>query len=88
MKIPDRVIEELENFHQCAGDVDEWITVKKHVVNSLPSNLRRLFTRRDEKTKHQHPNEFEYELMSRWAALTERSVIFNNNGTQGKIDPP
>lgn len=84
----NQILDAVKEFASHASHVNEWIVVKKHVVNSLPSTIRVFFSRRHEKTKLQHPNELEYELMRYWAALTGNTVIFKDNGTEGKIDPP
>lgn len=87
MQIDDKIIEALHDFHMYADDVSEWIIIKRHILLMLPSPLRKKFSRRDEKTKLQQPNELEFELMRRWVVLTGKQIIFTNDGTQGKIDP-
>lgn len=86
--IDPRIINALEVFHGYAPFVEEWIIIKKNIILMIPSDLRKQFSRRHEKTKYQLPNELEFALMQRWTALTGKQVIFNNDGKEGKISPP
>lgn len=88
MIVDPRIIEALELFGGYASHVDDWLIVKKNILRIISPELRKQFSRRHEKTKRQIPNKLEFELMQRWAALTERQVIFTDDGKEEKIDPP
>lgn len=71
-----RIEEALAFVHGYAGHVDEWRTVKKELLRTLPSPLRVLFTTRDPTTKRQRLNDFEQDLARRWSEMTGRPVVF------------
>mgnify|MGYP003131351068 CR=1 FL=1 len=73
-KIPKRITEELEEISQYAGSCDDWMTIKKEVMRSIPPNLRALFSRRDPITKEQNPNEFDMEVIEYYKSLTGVSL--------------
>jgi hypothetical protein len=87
MIVHPRINAALETFYVYASNVNNWLIVKKNILLMLPSRLRARFSRRDEKTKLQRPNELEYELMQRWANMTGRDVLFTNDGIEGKVSP-
>jgi len=63
MKIPDRLLEEMDFAYKLLGDSADWVSFKKVMLRSLPSNLRKNFSTRDSKTKDQHLNLFERKLI-------------------------
>ena len=74
--IPKEVDEEIQRTFSFASAVDEWLTVKKLLVNALAPEFRSLFSKRDPITKKQVPNDFDRAVAKRWSKLTGRSVIF------------
>lgn len=50
---------------------DDWVVVKREILDELDNDTKRLFTRRDEKTKEILAlNEMELELVTYWKELT------------------
>ena len=68
--IPDFMIEKLCEIMQYVGETNEWMVVKKQLLRTLPPEHRTLFSRRDEKTKKQHPNILEHEIIEWWFEKT------------------
>lgn len=68
--IPDRILTEMTELSEYLGDCDDWMTVKKLLLLSIPSDLRRLFSTRDEKTKKQSLNDFEKALIDEYQGMT------------------
>jgi len=68
--IPQKIIEQLREISQYAGDCDDWMTIKKEVMKSIPSDLRSLFSRRDPITKEQIPNNFDKNIIEYYYSLT------------------
>lgn len=70
LKIPKKIINELREISTYAGSCDDWMTIKKEVMKSIPSNLRSLFSRRDPITKEQVPNSFDKAIIEYYYNLT------------------
>ena len=65
--IDKRIKEELDIIYSCVrGTSYDWIQVKKILIRSLPSDLRKGFSRRDEKTKVPNINDYELEIIEYW----------------------
>lgn len=62
-----------------ASNVSSWTIIKREILNNLPVEYRRLFSRRDPKTKKQNFNEFEKHVTDRWKELTGAEVIFRGS---------
>jgi len=75
-KIPEKIVDQLIEVSQYAGDCDDWMIIKKEVMKSIPSSLRMLFSRRDPITKEQVPNDFDNLVIE---------YYFNITGTRLKI---
>jgi hypothetical protein len=74
----DTKIEEALLFvSKYAGDVSDWKTLKKELVKCLPVDKRRLFSKRDPRTKQQNINALEKEIADRWKEITSVEVIFS-----------
>lgn len=58
-EIPDRVISQIKEVSEYAGACDDWVTIKKEIMNGCPSHLRKLFSRRHPITKEQVTSEFD-----------------------------
>ena len=70
MDIPNRVIEELTLISTVAGDQSDWMFIKRQLLLSLPSHMRKLFSTRDAKTKKQALNMFELQLIELYEEMT------------------
>ena len=73
--IPDRIREQVEFVSSYAGDMDDWVSIKKQIMLGIPSKLRRNFSTRDSKTKEQRLNNFENELINYYHDLTGVKLI-------------
>ena len=70
MNIPQKVLEELAIIAAYGDKEDNWVRVKKHLLLSLPSQLRKYFSTRDPETKKQCFNEFETQLIDIYQGMT------------------
>jgi hypothetical protein len=86
VQIPDEIIDALLDAHTCAPQVDSWIVLKRMLLNSVPSNIRRLFSTRHALTKRTWTNEMELELARRWSELTGRPVLFKDDEGPTRIE--
>jgi len=62
-EIINKALHEVGIFVDGGCRFDDWVTVKKHVLRCLPAAARRYFSTRCPKTKAQHLNSFESELI-------------------------
>ena len=53
---------------------DDWLSMKKYLLRSLPADVRSHFSTRDPKTKKQNLNEFEIEIIKRYKKLTGKEI--------------
>lgn len=70
MDIPNRVVEELTLISTVAGNTSDWMFIKRQLLLSLPSPMRKLFSTRDAKTKRQALNTFEERLIELYEEMT------------------
>lgn len=57
-------------------DCNDWVEIKKFVMKQIGSKHRKLFSRRDEKTKsHTHLNDFEKEMIDLYKSLTGTELV-------------
>ena len=70
MDIPNRVLEELTLIATVAGGENNWVSIKKQLLLSLPPKLRKLFSTRDAKTKQQNLNIFENKIIDVYEEMT------------------
>ena len=69
--IPDDILQQIRFVASYIEDhTDNWLVIKRELVNSLPWEQRTLFSRRHEQTKKQVVNDFENEVMEFWFQLT------------------
>jgi|TARA_R110000751_G_scaffold53670_1_gene116090 hypothetical protein len=73
--IPDAILEQTKFIASFADDVDDWVTIKKLIMNSVHSTLRKNFSRRDHKTKNQYLNDFEKQLIIYYKELTGIELV-------------
>ena len=58
-----RILESLDDISKIVGDCDDWVEIKKMLLLSLPSKIRKLFSKRHPITKEQMTNALEYDLI-------------------------
>lgn len=75
--IDEKLEEQLLLIHKYV-DTDDWLTLKKVLVNACPPSVRGKFSRRHPITKKQMTNDFEREVAMRWSELIGRPVVFTN----------
>jgi hypothetical protein len=73
-EIPQNVLDVLNEMSEYANDVEEWVLIKRRVLNSLPPCDRKLFSTRDPKTKKQSFNEFELRIVDWWEKKTGKRL--------------
>ena len=76
LPIPDRILTEMKSLAPHLKEV-EWKTVKILLLRSIPSNLRKLFSRRRDDTKQLRLNEFEQGLIHYWNENFESKIILS-----------
>ena len=62
-----------------ASNISSWTIIKRELLNNLPIEYRRLFSKRDPKTKKQNFNDFEGKVADRWKEITGSVVIFKGS---------
>ena len=70
MIIPDRILEQVNFVMSYASGCDDWVEIKKQILLGIPSALRSNFSTRNPKTKEQHLNSFEREIIQIWKEKT------------------
>ena len=70
MKIPDKILEQIDFVASYVTNCDDWVEIKKQILLGLPSNLRTSFSTRDPKTKEQSLNNFEKQVIKYWKEKT------------------
>ena len=71
----DIIFGELKFVSSFAGDCDDWVTIKKEIMKNISPKLRKNFSTRDPKTKNQHLNDFEKELINYYKELTGIDLV-------------
>ena len=83
MKMMDeKVLEALQFVRSYAPEISDWKVLKRELLNNLPIEKRRLFSKRDQKTKKQNFNAFEKQVLDLWQELTNISIIFTIDENQ------
>jgi hypothetical protein len=75
--LDDKIEEHLSTLAKYV-DTDDWLVLKRALVNVCPPALRGKFSRRHPITKKQMTNDYERAIAARWTELTGRSVVFTN----------
>ena len=71
----DPKIEEAVFFvYSYAPEIVEWKILKKELLKFLSADYRRLFSRRDEKTKKMNFNDFEKTIVEMWNQIAGASI--------------
>lgn len=81
-----KIQEAFEHVFQYASHVDDWLEIKKEIVNYIAPQHRSRFSRRHEETRQQLTNAFEKRLAAQWAARTGRDVIFSKEHDEATND--
>jgi len=77
-----KVLEAVHAVRAYASEISEWKVLKRELLNSLPVEKRRLFSKRDQKTKKQNFNEFEKNILDLWQELTNTTLIITKDEKQ------
>lgn len=80
--LDEKVLEALQFVLTYAPQITEWKVLKRELLNNLPIEKRKLFSKRDQKTKKQNFNEFERKISDLWQELTNTTLIITNNENQ------
>ena len=70
-----KVKEAFRQVSSYTGDCDDWVAIKKQVLLTIPSELRKLFSTRDSKTKEQSLNNFEKQMIIYYKDTTGIDLI-------------
>lgn len=79
------VLEVLEEVSSYAGECDDWVTVKREIMQRLNPRLRRLFSTRDPITKEQSMNDFEAFLSAKFYEHTGVKLILRTREERREI---
>lgn len=85
--IPPRINQSINFIFSIAPHFDEWMQLKMALLRMLPNELQRLFSTRHPKTKLQHPNAMELQIMNYWVSLSRNTMIYKSDGIQYEITP-
>ena len=66
--------EQLNNAISHGLFFDDWLTMKKYLLRSLPADARSQFSTRDPKTKKQKLNQFEIEIINRYKTISGKEM--------------
>lgn len=70
-QIDPKILEKLEYVSKYVGtETNDWIRVKKELLNTISPKLRSHFSRRHKTSKKHFLNDFEKELIKIWYGLT------------------
>ena len=86
MSIPDKIKEKIDFVASYVGDCDDWVTVKKQVLLSLPPKLRTYFSTRHPKTKEQSLNKFEKDVINYYHSLTGTTLVLRTLSERRDLD--
>lgn len=77
MSMNRQILEEAITFVAgYAGNITDWITIKKELLKTLSPADRRYFSTRDPLSKRHSINEFEKIVMEKWQQITGNKLIF------------
>jgi hypothetical protein len=72
------IFKEVKFVSTYAEECDDWVTVKKEVMKSLPPKLRKNFSTRDPKTKEQSLNKFEESIIIYYKEITGIGLVLRS----------
>ena len=64
------VREAISYVAQYMGDNDDWVDIKIEIMNSVRPELRRKFSRRDQVTREQSPNDFDIAVLCEYERVS------------------
>ena len=70
----ERIEKELDTAYVHGLYFEDWLSMKKYLLRSIPSRMRSNFSTRDPRTKEQNMNEFEHGIVRRYQDLTGRRL--------------
>ena len=86
--IPEQLMVELKSLLQLYKNYsNNWNKIKNVIVFSIPWQMRKLFSTRENATNKKHPNALEYQIMQWWADNTQQKIIFTDGDEVGEIKP-
>ena len=74
MEMPNRIIEELDVMMHYELLFEDWMSVKKYLLRSIPSEMRTLFSKRNAFSKKQTLNAFEKNVIIIYEARTGKKL--------------
>lgn len=77
--LDEKVKQTLEFVKTYAPNITHWKILKREILNNLPIEKRRLFSKRDPKTKKPNFNDFESQVCNLWEEVTGNKVIISND---------
>lgn len=75
----EKILDAIKFVYSYAPNIRDWKVLKRELLNNLPMEKRRLFSRRDEKTKRQKFNQFEKEVSQLWENMSGHKLIFRDD---------
>jgi ADP-ribose pyrophosphatase YjhB (NUDIX family) len=81
-----KIQEGFEFVFAYASHIDDWLEIKKEIVNYIAPQHRSRFSKRHEETRQQLTNDFERRLAAQWSARTGRDVIFSKEHDEATND--
>ena len=69
-EIDQTVRDAITYVSQYMGDNDDWVDIKIEIMNSVRPELRRKFSRRDQATREQVPNDFDVAVICEYARVS------------------
>ena len=79
------VFDVLAEVAEYASDCDDWVTVKREIMQRLNPKMRRLFSTRDPITKEQSMNDFEVLLSDKFYEHTGTRLILRTREERREI---
>ena len=75
IEIPQPVWEAIQHVASYMGERDDWVDVKKEIMRCVRPELRRLFSRRDQATRDQRPNDFDRAVLAMYSEMTGNRMV-------------
>jgi len=67
----DPVVQEAVRYvARYMGDIDDWVDIKIEIMNNVRPELRRKFSRRDQITREQSPNDFDMAVLDEYERVS------------------
>lgn len=75
IEIPSPVREAVQQVASYMGERDDWVDVKKEIMRCVRPELRRLFSRRDQATRDQRPNDFDLAVLALYSEISGTRLV-------------